>query len=249
MRFQGQSCIVTGGAGGLGSAIVRALVAEGARVVVADLDLDAARALAAQVGDAAIPARLDVSVEADWETLLGRIGQEHGGLDLLVNNAGWYCPNIAFEDMPLETWRQHFAVNSDGTFLGCKHAIRSMKARRRGAIVNIASGLGVRPSPTASAYCASKAAVLMTTRTAAAAGGPFGIRVNAVLPGAVPTAMLRGNLRPGQDEQAYYRELAQRAALGTLATAQDIARAVLYLADPANAAVTGVALPVDAGQL
>jgi NAD(P)-dependent dehydrogenase (short-subunit alcohol dehydrogenase family) len=107
----------------------------------------------------------------------------------------------------------------------------------------------VRPSPTASAYCASKAAVLMTTRTAAAAGGPFGIRVNAVLPGAVPTAMLRGNLRPGQDEQAYYRELAQRAALGTLATAQDIARAVLYLADPANAAVTGVTLPVDAGQL
>lgn len=248
-RFSARVVLITGGAGGLGQAMARAFATESARVVVADLDGEAARRVAEDLGGGATALPLDVTVEAQWESALDRVESTVGPLDVLVNNAGWYLPNIAFEDMPLDVWRRHFAINSDGTFLGCKHALRRMKTRGQGSIVNISSGLALRPSPTSSAYCASKAAVLMTTRTAAAAGGPHGIRVNAVLPGAVPTAMLRGNLLPGQDEQEYYRQLANYAALGRLASADDVARAVLYLADPANTAVTGVALPVDAGNL
>ena len=247
--FQGKIIVITGAAGGLGSAMVRAFSSAGGSVVIADVERGAAEILARSVGDTAVPMTLDVTHESDWEVTLDRVENELGGLDVLVNNAGYFQPNIPFEDMPFALWRRHFAVNADGTFLGCKHAIRRMKPRGHGAIVNIASGMALSPRASASAYCASKAAVLMTTRTAAAAAGPFGIRVNAVLPGAVPTAMLMGNLVPGQTEQSLVRDLAQRGALGRLATPDEIAQAVLFLADSDNGAITGIALPVDGGNL
>lgn len=248
-RFDAMCVVVTGGAGGIGSAIVRAFAAAGARVVVADIDVEAAGRVASSAGPACSAARLDVSDEPSWESLLDRIESEGDGLDVLVNNAGYFKPNVEFEEMPLELWRRHFSINSDGAFLGCKHAIRRMKRRRRGAIVNIGSGMSLRPQPGASAYCGSKAAVLMTTRSAAEAAGRYGIRVNAVLPGAVPTAMLMQNLVAGQTREAYIEGIAQFSALGQLATADDVARAVLFLADPANGAITGIFVPVDGGNL
>jgi NAD(P)-dependent dehydrogenase (short-subunit alcohol dehydrogenase family) len=248
-RFAGMSVVVTGGAGGIGSAIVRAFAAAGARVIVADIDVDAASRVAGSVGPACSAARLDVSDEPSWESLLDHVESECAGLDVLVNNAGFFRPNVAFEEMPLALWRRHFAVNSDGTFLGCKHAIRRMKPRQRGAIVNIGSGMSLRPQPAASAYCGSKAAVLMTTRSAAEAAGRYGIRVNAVLPGAVSTAMLMQNIVAGQSREAYLEGIAQFGALGRLATTDDVARAVLFLADPANGAITGIFVPVDGGNL
>jgi NAD(P)-dependent dehydrogenase (short-subunit alcohol dehydrogenase family) len=241
--------VVTGAAGGLGSAICEAFAAAGARVAVADLDRESGEAAARRLGDAAIYTWLDVADENAWEGALDDVEARLGGLDVLVNDAGFFEPGIAFEDMPIALWRRHFAVNSDGVFLGCKHAIRRMKRRGAGAIVNVGSGFSIKADPTASAYCASKAAVLMTTRTAAAAAGRYGVRVNAVLPGAVPTAMLMKNLRPGQSPEDLVAALSPHAALGRLASAADVARAVLFLADPANSALTGVALPVDAGNL
>ncbi|MBU3671765.1 MAG: SDR family oxidoreductase [Sinobacteraceae bacterium] len=248
-RFAGQVVLVTGGAGGLGSAIAAHFFDEAACVVVADCDVERASVVAEQLGSAAYPMKLEVSDESSWVSVFDEIERLRGTPDVLVNNAGVFVPNVPFEQMSVELWRRHFAVNAEGTFLGCKHALLRMKARGSGAIVNMASGFALRPQATASAYCASKAAVWMTTRTAAAAAGPYGIRVNAVLPGAVPTDMLRGNLAAGDDEQAYFALLAQHAALGKLASAADIARAVAFLADPANNAITGVALPVDAGNL
>jgi NAD(P)-dependent dehydrogenase (short-subunit alcohol dehydrogenase family) len=247
-RFSGKRVLVTGGAGGLGSAIVRAFAAESAHVVVADTDIEKAKALARDLGESAHALSLDVSNEADWVAALARVESEFGGLDVLVNNAGFFAPNIAFEDMDLALWRKHFSINCDGVFLGCKHGIRSMK-KRGGAIVNLGSGMSITPNPTASAYCASKAAVLMTTRTAAAAAGRYGIRVNAVLPGAVDTPMLAKNLRDGDNMSQYLQQLASFSALNRLATPADIARAVLFLADPANDAVTGIHVPVDGGNL
>lgn len=247
-RFAGKTVVVTGGAGGLGSAIVRAFAAESARVVIADTVIQEAQTLAQELGTPACALRLDVTDEADWIRAFARVETELGGLDVLVNNAGFFSPNIAFEDMDIALWRKHFAINCDSVFLGCKQAIRHM-TKRGGAIVNLGSGMSITPNPTASAYCASKAAVLMTTRTAAAAAGRYGIRVNAVLPGAVDTQMLAKNLRPGDDKAGYLQQLAGFSALNRLARPADIARAVLFLADPANSAVSGIHLPVDGGNL
>jgi NAD(P)-dependent dehydrogenase (short-subunit alcohol dehydrogenase family) len=238
--------LVTGGLGGLGLAIGRAFAGLGARVALADVaarrdDFD-------PTDEGMLGLALDVGDEASWTAALDRSEAELGPLDVLVNCAGVFRPNIPFEEMPLDTWREHLRVNADGVFLGCKHAIRRMKGRG-GAVVNLGSGMSIKPIATASAYCASKAAVLMTTRTAALAGGPHGVRVNAVLPGAVDTEMLRGNLGPGEPAQPFFERLASASALGGLATSDDIARAVVFLAHPDNRMLTGTFLPVDGGNL
>lgn len=242
MRFRDTTVLVTGATGGLGRAICRAFAAEGARVIAADLPGAPAAALAAELGGGAAPRVLDVTDEAQWQAAFAA-----HPIDVLVNNAGFFQPNVPFEDMSLDLWRRHFAVNADGVFLGCQHAIRTMPPG--GAVVNIGSGMSIKANPAAAAYCGSKAAVLMTTRTAAAAAGPRGIRVNAVLPGAVDTAMLMGNLLEGEEPGAYLEKMASHSTLGRLAGADDIARATLFLADPASGAITGVYLPVDGGNL
>ncbi|WP_317928562.1 glucose 1-dehydrogenase [Halioxenophilus sp. WMMB6] len=247
--FTDKTVLVTGAGGGLGQAIVRAFHEAGANVVIADIALDSAQALAEELTGRALAVALDVSSENDWQRALEQAEQAFGLVSVVVNNAGFFQPNIAFEAMPLALWRRHFSVNADGVFLGCKHAINHMKGRVQGAVVNIGSGMSIKAVATASAYCASKAAVLMTTRTAAASAGPYGIRVNAVLPGAVPTNMLMGNLVAGQEEEALLDNLRGYSALGRLAQPDDIARAVLFLADPRNSAITGIYLPVDGGNM
>ncbi|MBT0667107.1 SDR family oxidoreductase [Novosphingobium profundi] len=244
--LEGRCVVVTGGAGGIGRAIVAAFLARGARVVCADLSVADEEPGAT---GRAVNRRLDVTDEASWIALMDFVVARFGRLDVLVNNAGLYRPNIVFEDMELATWRQHMAVNADGTFLGCKHAIRRMKPHGEGAIVNMASGMAITANPTGAAYCAAKAAVLMTTRTAARAAGPYGVRVNVVLPGAVPTEMLMGNLTGNESEGDFLARMAGYSALGRLAQPEDIARAVVFLADPANGAISGVHLPVDGGAL
>ncbi|MBB5687724.1 glucose 1-dehydrogenase [Sphingobium boeckii] len=247
--FADRVVIVTGGAGGLGRAIVRAFAAAGARVVIGDMDAAAAADLAAEIGADARAMPLDVADEAQWIALLDRVEALWGGVDILVNNAGFFQPNVPFEDMPLDLWRKHFAINADGVFLGCKHGIRRMKPRGGGAIVNMGSGMSIKATPTASAYCGSKAAVLMTTRTAAAAAAPYNIRVNAVLPGAVDTDMLRGNMLAGDSPESFLDRMTGFSPMGYLASPEDIARGVLFLADPANRAITGVHLPIDGGNM
>jgi NAD(P)-dependent dehydrogenase (short-subunit alcohol dehydrogenase family) len=247
-QFAGKTVVVTGGSGGLGWAIATSFHIAGARVIVADLTPPAeVISNGCEASLTYIP--LDVTDENGWVSLLDKVDAEHDGLDVLVNNAGFYRPNIAFEDMPLELWRKHFAINADGVFLGCKHAIKRMKGRGAGAIVNMGSGLSITANPLGAAYCGSKAAVLMTTRTAAASAGPYGIRVNAVLPGAVATSMLMGNIVEGETEEAFLEKMTGYSPLGRLATPDDIARAVLFLADPANVAISGVYLPVDGGNM
>ena len=245
-RFEGLNVVVTGGSGGIGATIVSAFAEEGARVVNADLH---ARNDEPNDNDLVLERCLDVTYENSWVDLLNFVDTRLGGLDILINNAGIYVPNIAFEDMRLDVWQRHFAVNSDGTFLGCKHAILRMKAKSAGSIVNIGSGMSITANPSGAAYSASKAAALMTTRTAARAAGRYGIRVNAVLPGAVPTDMLMGNLQASESEDGFLKRIESFSSLGLLASPQDIARAVLFLADPANRSLSGVHLPVDGGNI
>ncbi|MCC2976534.1 SDR family oxidoreductase [Sphingomonas sp. PL-96] len=249
MRFANQNILVTGGTGGIGRAICRAYAAEGGRVMVADLAEAPAAAFADELGGGAASCALDVTHDAAWTAAMNAIEAQFGRIDILVNNAGFYAPNIAFEDMTIDVWRRHFAVNADGAFLGCKHAILRMKASGGGAIVNIGSGMSITANPDGAAYCGSKAAMLMTTRTAAKSAGKYNIRVNAVLPGAVDTPMLMGNLHKDGDPAAYLALMAGYSPMNRLATAQDIAHGVLMMSDPASHAITGVFLPVDCGNM
>lgn len=249
MRFKNLNILVTGATGGIGRAIAHAFAAEGGRVMVADLPDAPVEALVAELGDGAASFALDVTDEAQWIAAMDAMEARMGGIDIIVNNAGFFQPNIPFEEMPLDLWRRHFAVNADGAFLGCKHAILRMKGRGGGSIVNIGSGMSITANPMASAYCGSKAALLMTTRTAAARAGRYNIRVNAVLPGAVDTAMLMGNLSRDDTPEDYVARMASYSPMGRLASVQDIAHGVLLLADPASAAITGIFLPVDCGNM
>jgi NAD(P)-dependent dehydrogenase (short-subunit alcohol dehydrogenase family) len=238
MRFDNQNILVTGGMGGIGQAICRAYAAEGGRVMVADLPqaLEAAQAFAAQLGNGSSACILDVTSEDQWIAAMDQI-------------EGLYIPNIEFEDMPLDIWKRHFAINVDGTFLGCKHAILRMKPHNNGAIVNIGSGMSIYANPTGAAYSGSKAASLMTTRTAARSAGKYNIRVNAVLPGAVATAMLMGNINDGSTPEEYVKLMESFSPMSRLATTEDIAHGVLMMSDPKSHAISGVFLPVDCANI
>jgi NAD(P)-dependent dehydrogenase (short-subunit alcohol dehydrogenase family) len=251
MRFDNQTVLITGGLGGIGGEVTRHLLAEGATVVVTDrTDHTRARADSiAALGPKASFALLDVSSEAAWHSAIEGVVAAHGKLDALINIAGVFTPGIPFEDMTLAQWRSHMDVNLDGSFLGCSVAMKAMGKTGGGSIVNFSSGLAHIMLSDGAAYCVSKAAVLALTRVAAKAGGKHRVRVNAVLPGAIDTPMLWGNLREGQDPQELIDMLVKQHPIGRIGRTSDVALAVSYLCDPANSFVTGALLAVDGGQL
>jgi NAD(P)-dependent dehydrogenase (short-subunit alcohol dehydrogenase family) len=247
--FQNQTILITGALGGIGGEVARLFLAGGANVILTDRPgLEGAQATAA-LGDHASYAPLDVTSESGWSTLISSIVARHGRLDALVNIAGIFTPGIPFEDMSLATWRRHMDVNLDGSFLGCRIAMATMAKTGGGAIVNFSSGLAHIMLSDGAAYCVSKAAVLALTRVAAKAGGKHKVRVNAVLPGAIETPMLWGNLREGQDPQELIDMLVKQHPIGRLGKTSDVANAVAFLCDPKNSFVTGAMLAVDGGQL
>jgi NAD(P)-dependent dehydrogenase (short-subunit alcohol dehydrogenase family) len=248
MSFEGRTILITGGLGGIGGQVARHFLARGASVVVTDRRAEDGGATAS-LGVKARYASLDVTSEAAWSQVVGDIVERDGKLDALVNIAGVFTPGIPFETMTLAQWRFHMDVNLDGTFLGCRTAMAAMSGTGGGAIVNFSSGLAHIMLSDGGAYCVSKAAVLALTRLAAKAGGKFGVRVNAVLPGAIDTPMLWGNLREGQDPQELIDMLVKQHPIGRIGTTGDVAQAVGFLCDPANSFVTGALLAVDGGQL
>jgi NAD(P)-dependent dehydrogenase (short-subunit alcohol dehydrogenase family) len=249
MSFAGKTVMITGGVGGIGLAVARQFLAQQAAVVLADLDPGRGQAAADSLGPGASFVTLDVTQEPAWQAAMTEVLARHGGLYALVNTAGIFRPAIPFTEMPLATWREHMAVNLDGSFLGCQFGIRAMQATGGGAIVNISSGLAHIVLADAAAYCVSKAAVLALTRLAAKAGAKHKVRVNAVLPGAIDTDMMWGNLRPGQDKQELLDMLIKQHPIGRIGQPADVAHAVTFLCDPASDFITGSLLPVDGGQL
>jgi len=245
MSFEQKTVLITGGLGGIGGEVTRYFLDRGARVIVTDRPGVEPAALA----EGASFSPLDVTCETGWTGLVDEIVARHGQLDVLVNIAGVFTPGIAFEEMPLAVWRRHMDVNLDGSFLGCRVAMSAMAKTGGGAIVNFSSGLAHIMLSDGAAYCVSKAAVLALTRVAAKAGGKHRVRVNAVLPGAIDTPMLWGNLRQGQDPQELVDMLVRQHPIGRLGTTTDVAAAVGFLCDPANSFVTGALLAVDGGQL
>jgi NAD(P)-dependent dehydrogenase (short-subunit alcohol dehydrogenase family) len=245
MAFDNQTILITGGLGGIGLQVARHLMDRGARVVLSDRKTEAGAALP----DGAAYVSLDVTSEQAWEQVIGGVVADYGALGGLINIAGVFTPGIPFEDMTLAQWRYHMDTNLDGSFIGCRLAIKAMAKTGGGSIVNFSSGLAHIMLSDGGAYCVSKAAVLALTRLAAKAGGKYGVRVNAVLPGAIDTPMLWGNLREGQNPQDLIDMLVKQHPIGRIGQTTDIAQAVAFLLDPENSFVTGALLAVDGGQL
>ncbi len=245
-RFDGRVAVVTGGAGAFGTAIASQLAAEAAKVVVADLDLDAARRVATTLGGDAIACRLDVTQPDSVVEAIAVAEQQFGGLDLLVNNAGLTHRITPLEELPDEAFDLVFDVNVKGTFLCSKHAIGPLRRRGGGAIVNISSVAAIAHRSGNVVYSASKAAVAAFTRNLAVELAPT-IRVNAVMPVAADTPFMVaafGERLPAEAAEAMRDGL----PLGRLCTPTDVADAVAYLASGDAAFVTGVCLPVDGGR-
>ncbi|MGI8475434.1 MAG: SDR family NAD(P)-dependent oxidoreductase [Thermomicrobiales bacterium] len=246
----GSVAVVTGAGAGIGSAIAQALADAGARVVVTDVDEDAAGAVAARIGGAS-SFRLDVTSMAEADAVIRRVEEEVGPIAVLANNAGVSTMRPLWE-LTERDWDFNMDVNAKGVFACTQAVLPGMMARRSGSIVNTASMAGKKAVPLLAHYAASKWACIGFTKSAAVELGPFGIRVNCVCPGYVATSMqerelvweaeLRGK---GVDEvKADYLRL---TPLGRMETAEDVARAVLYLASPAAEFLTGVALDVTGG--
>ncbi|MDI3290384.1 glucose 1-dehydrogenase [Polyangium sp. 15x6] len=249
-RFEGKVALVTGAASGLGAAAVRRLHAEGAVVVITDVAQDRGEALAAELGARAEFAALDVTQEAAWIAVLDAVVAKHGRLDVLVNNAGVGVVGDV-ESTTLEEWRFVHAVNTEGTFLGCKHAIRVMKERGGGAIVNMSSVAGMIGAPNLAAYCSSKGGVRTFTKSVAmhCARKGYGIRVNSVHPAFIDTPMVDAMVEKSEDPARAKANLGKSIPLGKLGEPEDVAAAVAYLASDDAKFVTGTELLVDGGLL
>ncbi|MCC5870677.1 MAG: glucose 1-dehydrogenase [Gammaproteobacteria bacterium] len=244
-RVQGKSILVTGAASGIGYEIAERLVAEGARVVLADLRTEMAMAAAAQLGDAAWGAALDVRDDASWVDLMLQAAGRFGQLDAMVNNAGIAATPQPqdVENVALTDWRAVQAVNVEGVLLGCQHAIRALQSTG-GSIVNISSVAALMGTPTLAAYGASKAAVTQLTKTVAlhCARRGYRIRCNSVHPGLVATGLFEATFSAA--EQA---EKLQSIPMGQFAKPEEVAAMVLYLVSDESTHVTGARFVIDGG--
>lgn len=250
-RFDGRIAIVTGGGSrgdgvGNGRASAMLLALRGAKVLVADLAIDAARDTVARIRDAggeAEPFAADVSRAADCEALVGDALRRWGRLDVLVNNVGISGPPGNAVEVDIEAWDHAMRVDVGSMMLMAKFSIPAMRAAGRGAIVNMASVAGFRGGHPSLLYPTAKGAVINLTRAMAAQHGTEGVRVNCVAPGMVYTPMVAS--RGMTEEMRERRRLA--SLLQTEGTAWDVAEAVCFLASDAARWITGVVLPVDAG--
>jgi 3alpha(or 20beta)-hydroxysteroid dehydrogenase len=235
VRVDGKVAIVTGGANGQGTVTARTLAARGARVYITDIDAQAGVAAADTAGATFLVH--DVTDPSSWREVVDRAVAESGRVDVLVNNAGI----IAWATMtatPLATWQKVIAVNQTGPFLGMQAVAPVMKAQRAGSIINVSSVGGLGGSSACYAYGATKWAVRGMTRGAAQELGPYGVRVNAILPGTIESRMIEG-----QDRDAMARSI----PLGRIGAREDVGRLTLWLASDDSAYATGADFLLDGG--
>jgi 3alpha(or 20beta)-hydroxysteroid dehydrogenase len=238
-RLNGKVILISGGARGQGASEARLFVAEGARVVVGDVLEAEGHALVAELGKAAVFVRQDVTKEADWEQAV-HAAEALGGLHGMVNNAGIYQPRTLMET-DVELFERHMRINQLGCFLGMKCVVPLMERSGGGSIVNISSVAGLRGSPGAIAYSATKWALRGMTKAAAIDLAPRRIRVNSVHPGPIDTEMLKVRT-PEQNEARL-----QLVPMRRMGTADEVASLVLFLLSDESAYITGAEVAIDGG--
>ncbi|MFI6353368.1 SDR family NAD(P)-dependent oxidoreductase [Streptomyces sp. NPDC050743] len=248
-RFTDRTALVTGAGSGIGRTVALALAAEGARVVVADRrpePLAQTVRLIEEQGGKALAVSADVSRAAGADAVVRTAVEAFGALDVAVNNAGVFRGGQPLADLPEEDWHTQLATNVTGVFLALQAQIRQMRTQPAGgAIVNVSSTFGLHTaSPGAAAYSATKAAVTALSRGAALDHIRDGARINVVSPGATETPM---SLRPGETEADRAERARAALPLGRIATTEEVAAAVLYLASDDAACVVGTDLVVDSG--
>ena len=249
-RLENKRCLVTGAARGIGEAIAARFLREGAQVILSDIDFEAVRHTAQKLG--ATPYELDVAEEGHWD----RLAQAYPEIDVVVNNAGitGFEASAAPQDpeqASLEDWQRVHRTNTDGTFLGCRYAIRAMRKAGAGSIINISSRSGLVGIPAAAAYAASKAAIRNHSKTVAlyCAGEGLNIRCNSIHPAAILTPMWEVMLGDGSDRDARMASFVADTPMKRFGTAEEVAAVAAMLASDEAAYMTGAELTLDGGLL
>jgi len=250
VRLDGKGAIVTGAASGFGAGIAMKFVAEGANVIIADIDGEAADRVAAELvassGRAVHACRVDVADGASMAALAAFARGRIGDVDILVNNAGVTHLPEAMESVSEEDFDRVLAVNAKSVYLAARHFVPDMKARGSGAILNVASTGGISPRPRLCWYNASKGWMITATRSMAVELAPFGVRVNAINPVAGDTPLLKSFM--GEDTPEVRARFIATIPLGRFSTPEDMGNAACFLCSDEATMITGVALDVDGGR-
>jgi 3-oxoacyl-[acyl-carrier protein] reductase len=246
MRLLGKTAIVTGGASGFGAGIVRKFVNEGARVIIADLNTDMAEELAAQIGGEVRVIRCNVADDTSVRGMVKAAQTASGQIDILINNAGTTHLPASMEEVSEADFDKVFAVNCKSVYLTAKYIVPFMKAKRSGAILNVASTAGVSPRPRLNWYNASKGWMNNATKGMAVELAPSGVRVNAINPVAGETPLLKTFM--GEDTPEVRAKFLSTIPLGRFSTPEDMGNAACYLCSDEASMVTGVCMEVDGGR-
>jgi len=244
MRLSGKVALVTGGGSGFGAGICRAFAREGARVIVADINHEAAKEVASEIDGTAL--RVDVADGASVSQMAGAVFGGFGRLDILVNNAGITHLPQPLEEVEEDAFDRVLAVNAKSVYLTARAFVPAMKEQRSGAILNIASTAGISPRPGLNWYNASKGWMITATKTMAVELAPSGVRVNALCPVAGETPLLASFM--GGDTPENRERFLKTIPLGRFSTPEDMGNAALYLCSEEASMVTGVAMEVDGGR-
>jgi len=246
MRLNNKIALVTGAGSGFGRGIAARFAEEGAKLVVADINKEAAKMVAGEIGDNAIAVVTDVSKNSDVEAMIQQTVAQWGRLDILVNNAGTTHRNKPMTEVTEEEFDQIFAVNVKSVFLTARHGVPLMKEQGHGIILNVASTAGLRPRPGLAWYNTSKGAMITATKAMAIELASFKIRVNAINPVAGETGML--HLFMGEDTPEKRAQFVSSIPWGRLSQPQDMANAALFLCSDEADMVTGTCMEVDGGR-
>ncbi len=245
MRLQGKVAIVTGAGSGFGAGIAKRFAEQGAKVVVNDIDAKGGARVAQEIGAAAAFVQGDVTRGADWARLVADASAKFGGLDIVVNNAGWTHRKKPYLEVTEAEFDKVYAVNVKSVYLSALHAVPVFRQRGGGCFVNIASTAGVRPRPGLTVYNSSKGAVILMSKSMAGEFGPDNIRVNCVNPVFSPHTALSADFAGGELTEEAKQKFLVTVPLGRFSTPLDVANACLYLASEEASMISGVCIEVD----